>query len=64
MTFKLRVLICGLPISQKKIKNTIKIKRSSVFFSWFISAISWSASLLFQRPNGGSNKSGNWHNYY
>ena len=33
----------------KKAKNTIKTKRSLVFFSLFISAIiRWSASLLFQ----------------
>ena len=33
-------------------KNTIKFKCSSVFFSSFVSAISWPSSLLFKRLSG------------
>ena len=33
-------------------KNTIKIKHSSVFFSLFVSAVDWSALLLFTRLSG------------
>ena len=32
-------------------KNTIKIKRSSVLFSSFVSAIGWSSSLSFGRSS-------------
>ena len=32
-------------------KNTIKIKRSSVLFSLFVSAIGWLSSLLFRRSS-------------
>ena len=32
-------------------KNTIKIKRSSVFFSSFVSAVGWSSSLSFGRSS-------------
>ena len=38
----------GLPAPREKAKNTIKTKRSLIFFSSFVSASScWSTSLLF-----------------
>ena len=33
-------------------KNTIKIKRSSVLLSSFVSAVGWSSSLSFERLSG------------
>ena len=40
---------CWIWIYPNSSKNTIKIKRSSVFFSLFVSAVGWSSSLLFER---------------
>ena len=41
-------------------KNTIKIKRSSVFFSSFVGAVGWSSSLLFGRLHGLDCRSSHW----
>lgn len=57
--FRLKILICELLVSQKKAKITIKIKYSLVFFSLFISAISWSALFLFYKLS----KLDGWSNY-
>ena len=40
---------CQIWIYPNLSKNTIKIKRSSVFFSSFVSAVGWLSSLLFER---------------
>ena len=41
-------------------KNTIKIKRSSVFFSLFVSTIGWSSSLSFGRSSRLDCRSSHW----
>ena len=39
VTFRLRVLIYGLPASYEKAKNMIKTKYGSIFFSLFVRAV-------------------------
>ena len=41
-------------------KNTIKIKRSSVLLSLFVSAVGWSSSLSFERLSGRDCRSSHW----
>ena len=52
VTFRLELLVRGLPAPQKKAKNKIKIKRRSALFSSFVRTVGWSALLSLWGARG------------